>query len=72
MTVKTAPAVYGQETTEVKNMSRYLSQRCWGRSYLHLAAAMRGGHWHWHLAGIRREMHFTKPLTLSGPTTAGG
>jgi hypothetical protein len=41
----------------------YLSQRCWGRSCLHLAAALRVGHWRWHLAGIRREIHFTRPLT---------
>jgi hypothetical protein len=39
-------------------MARYLSQRCWGRSCLHLAAALRKGHWHWHLAGIRREFVF--------------
>ncbi len=56
-------------------MSLYLSQRCWGRSCLHLAAAMRAGHWHWHFAGIRREIgeiHFTRSLTLNGHTTAGG
>jgi len=42
-------------------MSLYLSQRCWGRSCLHLAAAMRAGHWRWHLAGIGREIHFKWP-----------
>jgi hypothetical protein len=41
-------------------MTFYLSQKCWGRSCLHLAAAFRGGHWHWHLAGIRREIHLRK------------
>jgi hypothetical protein len=59
----TAPAVSGQESTEVKNMSLYLSQRCWGRSCLHLAAVMR--------AGIGREIHFTR-MPLNGHTTAGG
>jgi hypothetical protein len=44
-------------------MSLYLSQNGWGRSCLHLAAAMRAGHWRWHFAGIGREIHFTKPLT---------
>lgn len=44
-------------------MNLYLSQRSWGRSYLHLAAAMRAGHWHWHLADIGRELHFPPPLT---------
>ena len=40
-----------------KAMTRHLSQSCWGRSCLHLAAALRDGHWRWHLAGIRREIH---------------
>ena len=53
-------------------MSLYLSQRRWGRSCLHLAAVMRAGHWRWHFAGIGREIHFTRSLTLNGPTTAGG
>ena len=51
-------------------MTLYLSQKCWGRSCLHLAAAMRAGHWRSHLAGIRREIHFTRPLARS--TTANG
>jgi hypothetical protein len=49
-------------------MSFYLSQKCWGRSCLHLAAAMRAGHWQWHFAGIGREMRFTL-MTLNGPAT---
>jgi hypothetical protein len=53
-------------------MSLYLSQRCWGRSCLPLAAAMRAGHWRWHFGGIRREIHFTRLLTLNGHITAGG
>ena len=44
-------------------MTLYLSQRCWGRSCLHLAAALRTGHWTWHFAGIGREIHFTRSLT---------
>ena len=63
-------AVSGQELTEVKNMSLYLSQRCWGRSCLHLAAAMRAGHWRWHFTGIGREIHFPKPLIREA--AAGG
>jgi len=23
---------------------------------------MRAGHWRWHIAGIGREIHFTRPL----------
>jgi hypothetical protein len=37
-------------------MTLYLSQSCWGRSCLHLAAALRARHWRWHLAGIEREI----------------
>jgi hypothetical protein len=69
---ETAPAVPGQGSTKAKNMSFYLSQRCWGRSCLHLAAALRASHWRWHFAGIGREIHFTRSLTLNGHTTAGG
>jgi hypothetical protein len=49
-------------------MSLYLSQKCWGRSCLHLVSAMRAGHWRWHFAGIGREMHFTL-MTLNEPAT---
>lgn len=42
-------------------MMLYLSQRGWGRSCLHLAAAIRAGHWRVHLAGIRREIHLPHP-----------
>jgi hypothetical protein len=68
---ETGPAGSVRESKEVKNMSHYLSQRCWGRSCLHLAAALRAGHWRWHLGGIGREIDFTK-TTLNGHTTAGG
>jgi hypothetical protein len=37
-------------------MSSYLSEEHWGRVCLHFVAALRGGHWSWHLAGIRREL----------------
>jgi hypothetical protein len=51
-------------------MSFYLSQKRWGRSCLHLAAAMRTGHWRWHFAGIEREIHFMR-MALNGPATTG-
>ena len=41
-------------------MKLYLCQRSWGRSCLHLMAALRAGHWRWHLAGIRREMPLSR------------
>jgi hypothetical protein len=44
-------------------MTRHLSQSAWGRSCLHLAAALRTGRWRWHLAGIRREIYFPRPAT---------
>jgi hypothetical protein len=52
-------------------MTLYLSQKRWGRSCLHLAAALRDRHWRWHLAGIEREIHFMS-MALNGPATAGG
>jgi hypothetical protein len=36
-------------------MTLYLSKKRWGRSCLHVVAALHHGHWRWHLAGIRRE-----------------
>ena len=51
-----------RESTKDQIMTFYLCQRCWGRSCLHLTAALRAGHWRWHLAGIRREIHFTRSL----------
>lgn len=42
-------------------MTLYLCQRGWGRSCLHVVAALRAGHWRSHLAGIRREIHFPQP-----------
>jgi hypothetical protein len=63
---ETAPAVSGQESTEVKNMSLYVSQRCWGRSCMHLTAAMRAGHWHWHFAGHRAGDSFHEATDPQG------
>lgn len=37
-------------------MASYLVQTRWGRALLHLAAALRAGHWSWHAAGIIREL----------------
>ena len=37
-------------------MKLCLSQMRMGRVCLHLVAALRAGHWRWHLAGIEREM----------------
>jgi hypothetical protein len=37
-------------------MAAYMVQFWWGRALLHLAAALRAGHWSWHLAGIIREL----------------
>jgi hypothetical protein len=47
-------------------MALYLSQQRWGRVYLHLAAALRAGHWRWHLSGIEREMqwHYLIPSAI--------
>ncbi len=45
----------GSTTLKDKTMTLYFSQKCWGRSCLHLVAALRAGRWRWHLAGIKRE-----------------
>jgi hypothetical protein len=37
-------------------MTRYLSKTRLGRVCLHVMAALRAGHWGWHLAGIEREI----------------
>jgi hypothetical protein len=41
---------------EGRIMALYLSQKRLGRVCLHLVAALRAGHWRWHLAGIGREI----------------
>jgi len=46
-------------------MALYLIQEPWGRMCLHLMAALRAGHWRWHLAGIGREMECIAGLRLS-------
>ena len=42
------------------------SQERLGRMRLHLIAAVRAGHWGWHLAGIAREMECIGPQTGPG------
>jgi len=37
-----------------------------GRALLHLAAALRAGHWSWHVAGIIREVGQARMLGKSG------
>jgi hypothetical protein len=46
-----------------ETMTLYLSQERWGRACLHFAAALRAGHWRWHLAGIGREIEGSWPQT---------
>jgi hypothetical protein len=53
-------------------MALYLSQERWGRVYLHFAAALRGGHWRWHLAGIGREIQCLRPRSHRAPAAANG
>ena len=48
---------------ENKTMALYLSQERWGRVCLHFVAALRAGHWGWHLAGIGREIECIWPQT---------
>ena len=53
-------------------MALYLSQERWGRGCLHLVAALRAGHWGWHLAGIGREIEWIWPRAhLVGATAKG-
>ena len=42
-------------------MGFYLSQERWGRVCLHFVAALRAGHWRWHLVGIGREIEWIWP-----------
>jgi hypothetical protein len=42
-------------------MVLYLSEERWGRVCLHFVAALRAGHWGWHLAGIGREIEGMLP-----------
>ena len=48
------------------------SQERWGRVRLHLVAAVRAGHWGWHLAGIGREIECFQQLTHRVSATANG
>jgi hypothetical protein len=53
-------------------MALYLSQERWGRVCLHVAAALRAGHWRWHLAGIGREFEGIGPQTPRAAAAASG
>ena len=53
-------------------MALYLSQERWGRVCLHLVAALRAGHWGWHLAGIGREIKCIWPETRRVSAAANG
>jgi hypothetical protein len=57
---------------EGKIMALYLSQERWGRVCLHLVAALRAGHWRWHLAGIGREIESIWPQTCRALAAARG
>jgi hypothetical protein len=53
-------------------MALYLIQERWGRVCLHFAAALRAGHWRWHLAGIGREFECIWPPTRRASAAANG
>jgi hypothetical protein len=53
-------------------MALYLIQERWGRVCLLFAAALRAGHWGWHLAGIGREIKCFWPQTRRVSTAANG
>ena len=53
-------------------MALYLIQEHWGRICLHFGAALRAGHWGWHLAGITREIECMWPRTHLATATANG
>ena len=53
-------------------MALYLNQESWGRVRLHLVAALRAGHWGWHLAGIGREIERVWPQTRRTLAAANG
>ena len=53
-------------------MTLYLIQERWGRVCLHFVAALRAGHWRWHLAGIGREIECILPRTRLALVAAKG
>ena len=57
---------------EGKIMALYLIQKRWGRVCLHFGAALRAGHWGWHLAGIGREIKCIWPETRRVSAAANG
>ena len=50
-------------------MALYLIQECCGRVCLHFEAALRAGHWGWHIAGIGREIKCIWPRTHRASAT---
>ena len=62
----------GQPAMKGKTMALYLSQERWGRVCLHFVAALRAGHWSWHLAGIEREMAWMWPRAHRASAAARG
>jgi hypothetical protein len=40
-----------------ETMALYLSQERWGRVCLHVVAALRAGHWRWHLSVAKTQSH---------------
>jgi hypothetical protein len=50
-------------------MALYHSLNRWDRACLHFVAALRAGHWGWHLAGIRREIQLVRPQLRQAPAT---
>jgi hypothetical protein len=62
----------GVALMEDQFMALYLSQERWGRVCLHFVAALRAGHWGWHLAGIGREVKIVWPQIRRISATANG
>jgi len=53
-----------------RTMALHLSQEPLGRVCLHFVAALRAGHWGWHLAGIGREIEWMRPHTRQASDAA--
>jgi len=67
-----APTAVVRTAIEEEVMARYLIQEWWGRVCLHLVAALRAGHWRWHLAGIGREFECLRLQPSWAAATAKG
>jgi len=53
-------------------MALHLIQESWHRVCLHFGAALRAGHWGWHLTGIGREIESIWPQTRRASAAANG